>query len=122
MSIDTNEVSEITRDDLDAVVNATRSHQNVKVVQENASKLFIENDNDNSNVVLTRCLLTTDNSLSLSLSVILLRNFTFSRTNIMVMEQNPFIVPLVRSAMSKHNDHFQGRADDLLRVLPAPNQ
>ena len=52
-------------------------------------------------------------------AIILLRNFTFSHSNVAVMEQNRYVVPLVRSAMSTFNDHFNGRADDLLRVLPA---
>ena len=55
-------------------------------------------------------------------AIILLRNFTFSYANVRVLEQNPFIVALIRSAMSNHNDNFQGRADDLLRVLPSLTQ
>ena len=51
-------------------------------------------------------------------AITLLRGFSFSRTNVLVLEQNLFIVPLVRSAMSNFNDEFQGRADELLRVLP----
>ncbi|KAL9182983.1 hypothetical protein ACHAXT_004262 [Thalassiosira profunda] len=90
VNVDTNEVSEITSDDLEAIVNAMRTHRAARGVQESA--------------------------------IILLRNFTFSSTNIMVMEQNPFLVPLIRSAMSTFNDHFQGRAEDLLRVLPALGQ
>ena len=90
VNVDTNEVSEITSDDLEAIVNAMRTHRAARGVQESA--------------------------------IILLRNFTFSSTNIMVMEQNPFLAPLIRSAMSTFNDHFQGRAEDLLRVLPALGQ
>ena len=87
VNVDTNEVSDITRDDLDTVVFAMRAHARVRPVQESA--------------------------------IILLRNFTFSHSNVAVMEQNRYVVPLVRSAMSTFNDHFNGRADDLLRVLPA---
>ncbi|KAL7543729.1 hypothetical protein ACHAXR_013251 [Thalassiosira sp. AJA248-18] len=90
VNVDTNEVAEITSEDLDAIVHIMRTHQSVKAVQESA--------------------------------IILLRNFTFSRTNVIVLEQNPFLTALVRSAMSTFNDHFHGRADDLLRVLPAFNQ
>ncbi|KAL7543232.1 hypothetical protein ACHAXR_012523 [Thalassiosira sp. AJA248-18] len=90
VNVETNEVSEIMDGDLEAIVNAMRTHQTVRAIQENA--------------------------------IILLRNFTFSRTNIMVLEQNPFLVPLIRSAMSNFNDHFGNRADNLLCVLPALNQ
>lgn len=116
--MDTNEVSEITHEDLEgkvmsfslqlrwpssfiltystclnkleAIVHTMRTHKDVKGVQESA--------------------------------IILLRNFTFSSTNIMIFEQNPFLVPLIRSAMTTFNDHFNGRADDLLRVLPSLGQ
>ncbi len=80
------EVSDITSDDLDAVVNAMRAHQSVQVIQKRA--------------------------------MILLRNFTFSQNNIAVMAQNKYLVPLIHLAMANHNDDFQGRAQDLLRILP----
>jgi len=86
VNVDTNEVSEISSADLDAVVYVMRTHSSVREVQESA--------------------------------IILLRNFTFSHTNLDVMGRNRYLVPLVRSAMSNHNTHYQGRADDLLRVLP----
>jgi len=49
----------------------------------------------------------------------LLRNFTFSSLSMRNLERNPFVVPLVHSAVTVHNDHFRGWADDLLQVLPA---
>jgi len=87
--VDTNEVSEITSGDLDAIVNAMRAHQNVQNVQQKA--------------------------------VILLKNLSLCPANIMVMERNPLLVPLIRTARSTWGRSFQGRADDLLRVLPASN-
>lgn len=52
-------------------------------------------------------------------SIILLRNFSFSRTNLRTMERNHrFLVPLIRSALSNFNGNFSRRGDDLLRVLP----
>ena len=88
--VDTNEVSEITSGDLDAIVNAMRAHQNVEGIQRK--------------------------------SLILLKNFSFSRANIMVMEQNPCLVPLIRSARSTWQIDFEGRVDYLLHVLFAVNQ
>ena len=88
VNVDSNQVCEITSEDLDSVVQVMRVHQTVKAVQESA--------------------------------IILLRNFTFSPANVLVLEQSPFLASLVKSAMSTHNDHFQGRAEDLLRVLPPP--
>ena len=84
--VDTNEVSEITSSDLDAIVNAMRAHQNVQ-----------------------------------QKAVILLKNLSLCRANIMVMERNPLLVPLIHMARSTWGSSFQGRADDLLRVLPASN-
>merc|ERR1719203_1849269 len=86
VNVETNEVSELREEELDAIVNVMRVHSSAKDVQEGA--------------------------------IILLRNYTFSRMNVIRLEQNPFVVPLIRSAVSKHHDHFGGRADDLLRVLP----
>ncbi len=85
VDIQKDEVSDITSDDLDAIVNAMRAHRNVQIIQKRA--------------------------------MILLRNFTFSQSNIEVMAQNKYLVPLIYSAMSIHNDHFQGRAQDLLRCI-----
>jgi hypothetical protein len=48
-----------------------------------------------------------------------LKNLSLCRANLMVMELNPFLVPLIHSAMSTWRTNFQGRADELLRVLPA---
>mmetsp|Transcript_27539 Transcript_27539/g.58846 ORF Transcript_27539/g.58846 Transcript_27539/m.58846 type:complete len:1633 (-) Transcript_27539:1946-6844(-) len=90
VNVDTNEVSDITRDELDTVVTAMRAHQTIKGVQENA--------------------------------IILLKNFTLSRANVIVLGQEPFLVPLVHLAVFIHNDHFRGQADNLLRVLPALKQ
>ena len=85
VNVDTNQVSEITSYDLDAIVNATRAHQNFKDIQQKA--------------------------------LILLKNLTFSCSNIMVMEQNPFLVPLIRSARSTWQIDFEGRVNYLLYVL-----
>jgi hypothetical protein len=90
VNVDTNQVSEITSDDLDAIVNAMRAHQNVEGIQRK--------------------------------SLILLKNFSFSRSNIMVMEQNPCLVPLIRSARSTWQIDFEGRVHYLLHVLFAVNQ
>ena len=90
VNVDTNEVSEITSEDLHAVISVMRLHSSVRDVQEGA--------------------------------IILLRNFTFSRPNLAVMEQNSSLVALVRTAMSTFNSSFEGRADDLLRVLPSIGQ
>ena len=85
VDIQKDEVSDITSDDLDAIVNAMRAHRNVQIIQKRA--------------------------------MILLRNFTFSQSNIEVMAQNKYLVPSIYSAMSIHNDHYQGRAQDLLRCI-----
>jgi len=90
VNVDTNQVTEITKEDLDAIVLVMRAHQDVKVVQESA--------------------------------IILLRNFTFFSSNVELMAETPFLVNLVRSAMAKHNDLFQGRAEEILRCLPEPGQ
>ena len=91
---ETNQVLEIRRDDLDAIVNAMRAHQNAKGVQQKA--------------------------------LTLLMNLTVSRDNIIVMEQNPYLVPLIRLARSKWQTTFEeqttGHVNHLLRVLPASNQ
>jgi hypothetical protein len=87
--VDKKLVSEITNDDLDAVVNAMRAHQNVKNVQQNA--------------------------------FIVLKNLSLCSANIMVMERNRLLVPLIRMARSTWGSSFQGYANDLLRVLPASN-
>ena len=90
VNVDTNQVTEITKEDLDAIVLVMRAHQDAKVVQESA--------------------------------IILLRNFTFFSGNVELMAETPFLVNLVRSAMAKHNDLFQGRAEEILRCLPEPGQ
>ncbi len=90
VNADTNQVSEITSDDFDAIVNVMRAHQNVEDIQRKA--------------------------------LILLKNLSFSLANIMVMEQNPFLVPLIRSARSTWRIDFEGRVDYLLHVLIAANQ
>ncbi len=63
MNVETNEVSEITNEYLEAIVLAMRAHQTMKCVQES--------------------------------TIILLKNFTFSRGNMAVMEVNHYVVPLV---------------------------
>jgi len=88
--IDTNQVSEITSDDLDTIVNVMRAHQNVMNLQQNA--------------------------------VIVLKNLSSCRANIIVMEQNPYLVPVICSARARCTPNFQGHVDYLLRVLPASNQ
>ena len=55
VNVDSNQVCEITSEDLDSVVQVMRVHQTVKAVQESA--------------------------------IILLRNFTFSPTNVLVLER-----------------------------------
>ena len=55
-------------------------------------------------------------------ALILLKNLTFSRANVMVMEQNPFLVPLILSARSTWQENFESRVNYLLLVLPARNQ
>jgi len=87
VNVETNEVVEITAEDLNAIVVVMRANQTSKPVQESA--------------------------------IILLRNFTFSRNNVHMLEQYQCIVPLVQAAMSNFNDHFRGRAEDVLRVLPS---
>lgn len=55
-------------------------------------------------------------------AIILLRNFTFSPHNCRVLQENIYLAGLIREAMAKFHDSFQGRAEDLLRVLPADRQ
>lgn len=87
VNVETNQVSEITSDDLEAIVNVMRVHQDVKSIQQKA--------------------------------LILLKNLTFSRVNIIVMEQNPFLVPLLLSVKSKWRHTFESRVDYLLLILPS---
>ena len=68
VNVVTNQVLEITSEEVDVIVNTMRNHQTVREVQES--------------------------------SIILLRNFSFSRTNLSVMERNQFLVPLIRSGPS----------------------
>eukprot|EP00804_Cyclotella_cryptica_P007740 CCRYP_001351-RA/>CCRYP_001351-RA protein AED:0.01 eAED:0.01 QI:1729/1/1/1/1/1/4/62/1276 len=86
VNLETNQVSRITCEDLDTIVNIMRIHQSSKAVQENA--------------------------------IILLRNFTFSPHNCRILRENNFLVGLIHTAMRNFRDTFQGRAEDLLRVLP----
>ncbi len=51
-------------------------------------------------------------------ALIVLKKLSLCRANVMVMDQNPFIVPLINSAKSTCPT-LQGRADELLRVLSA---
>jgi hypothetical protein len=51
-------------------------------------------------------------------ALIVLKNLSSCRANLIIMKQNPFLVPLIHSAKSTWRTNFQGRADDLLRVLP----
>ena len=89
VNVETDEVAEITSDDLEAVVVTMRTHRSIRAVQESA--------------------------------IILLRNFTFSPANIMILGQNQYVIQLIKSAMAHFNDHFDNRADHLLRVLPEPS-
>ena len=52
----------------------------------------------------------------------LLKNFTLSPSNILVLEMNPSVAVLVQAAMSTFNDSFGGRADYLLQVLAPHTQ
>jgi len=92
ISIDqpSNEVLQITPDDLDVVINAMRTHILVKGVQENA--------------------------------IILLRSMSFCAANINVIGQNPFLVGLIKTAMSKFQGSLRVNVEDLLRMLPSDNQ
>jgi hypothetical protein len=90
VNLKTNQVSGITCEDLDTIVNIIRIHQNSKAVQENA--------------------------------IIVLKNFTFSPHNCRILKENNFLVGLIHMAMRNFRDTFQGRAEDLLRVLPQYNQ
>ena len=51
-------------------------------------------------------------------AIILLRNLTFSPHNCCVLQGNRHLASLIRTAMTNFHDNFQGRAEDLLRVLP----
>lgn len=55
-------------------------------------------------------------------AIILLRNFTFSPHNCRILQENNFLVGLIHTAMLNFRDTFQGRAEDLLRVLPQDNR
>jgi len=50
-------------------------------------------------------------------AVCILKNFTRSPSNILVLLMNPSVAALVQKAMSTFNDSFEGRADYLLQVL-----
>jgi hypothetical protein len=54
-----------------------------------------------------------------SIAIILLRNFTFSPSNVFILQQNMLVTKLVNNAMVNFNTNFQGRAEDVLRVLPS---
>lgn len=54
-----------------------------------------------------------------SIVIVLLRNFTFSPSNCLLLQENPFVSSLVNNAMVRFNTSFQGRAEDVLRVLPS---
>lgn len=87
VNVESNQVSEITGEDIDAIVHAMRTHLNVKGVQESA--------------------------------IYLLRNYTFSQSNMQVLEGAcPQLTNLIKAAKANHNNHFRGKADELLRVLP----
>ena len=90
VDVDTNQVSQISRNDLDTIINAMRTHRYVKNVQNSA--------------------------------IILLRNFTFSPSNKLILQEYSNLAALVCTAVSTFNDTFQGRAEDLLHVLPSPIQ
>jgi len=47
-----------------------------------------------------------------------LKNFTFSPENLAIMGNDPHLPELIRSAKATHRICFQGRADDLLQLLP----
>lgn len=90
VDMERNQVSRITFEDLETIVEVMRIHQSTKAVQENA--------------------------------IILLRNFTFSPHNCRILQENSYLAGLIRVAMTNHHDTFQGRAEDLLRVLPPDSQ
>jgi hypothetical protein len=90
VDMEKNQVSRISFEDLDTIVEIMRIHQSIKAVQENA--------------------------------IILLRNFTFSPHNCRILQDNSYLAGLIRVAMTNHHDTFQGRAEDLLRVLPPDSQ
>jgi hypothetical protein len=54
-----------------------------------------------------------------SIAIILLRNFTFSPSNVLILQRNKLVSKLVNNAMVNFNTNFQGRAEDVLRVLPS---
>ncbi|KAL7455047.1 hypothetical protein ACHAWC_006627 [Mediolabrus comicus] len=91
VDVDSNQVLRISSDVLDAVVYVMRTHQNVK---ENVKEVQ-------------------------SIVIVLLRNFTFSPSNCLLLQENPFVSSLVNNAMVRFNTSFQGRAEDVLRVLPS---
>ena len=51
-------------------------------------------------------------------AIILLKNFTFSPHNCLILQQNTYLASLIRMAMINFHETFQGRAENLLRVLP----
>ncbi|KAL7460993.1 hypothetical protein ACHAXS_001431 [Conticribra weissflogii] len=55
-------------------------------------------------------------------AIIVLRNFTCSPSNCLILQQDAYLSGLIRSAVANFNDSFQGRAEDLLQVLPLLNQ
>ena len=55
-------------------------------------------------------------------AVILLRGFTYSSTNINMMVQHPFLVGLLKAAVSNFRGSLRVNVDDLLRVLPTDSQ
>mmetsp|Transcript_314 Transcript_314/g.667 ORF Transcript_314/g.667 Transcript_314/m.667 type:complete len:1701 (-) Transcript_314:40-5142(-) len=57
-----------------------------------------------------------------SLAIVLLRNLTFSPTNCLILQQNKYVSTLVHNAMVNFNTSFEGRAEDVLRVMPSLNQ
>ena len=52
-------------------------------------------------------------------AIIVLKSLSLCRANIIVMERNPLLVPLIRTARSACGSSFQDHVNDLLRVLPA---
>ena len=54
--------------------------------------------------------------------IIVLKSLSLCRANIMVMERNLLLVPLIRTARSTCGSSFQDHVDDLLHVLPASNR
>ena len=51
-------------------------------------------------------------------AIYLLRNYTFSQSNMQVLEGVEELTNLIKAAKANHNNHFRGKADELLRVLP----